>query len=191
MSRELYRVFIAVDLTEQLKDPIIKMQKEFMSAGVDMKPVEPENLHITLRFIGEISKELVEELKKRLSNIKYNQFTIHIRGGIGGAFPNIERPRVIWVGIEEGARDLMNLHELIMKFTGGDIGERDERGGFVPHLTIARVKYVRNRDRYMEVVRKYENMDFGTQTVDSIKLKRSVLTPKGPIYSDLMAIRLS
>ncbi len=84
MSRELYRVFIAVDLTEQLKDPIIKMQKEFMSAGVDMKPVEPENLHITLRFIGEISKELVEELKKRLSNIKYNQFTIHIRGGIGG-----------------------------------------------------------------------------------------------------------
>ncbi|GGI67153.1 RNA 2',3'-cyclic phosphodiesterase [Vulcanisaeta souniana JCM 11219] len=187
MSRELYRVFIAVELTDKLKEPMIKMQKELMSSGVDMKPVEPENLHITLRFIGEISRELVEEVKKRLDAIKYSQFTIHVRGI--GAFPNIDRPRVIWVGIEEGARDLMNLHELIMKFTG-DIGERDEKG-FVPHLTIARVKYVRNRDRYMEVVRKYENMDFGTQTVDSIKLKRSVLTPKGPIYSDLMTIKLS
>lgn len=91
--------------------------------------------------------------------------------------------------IEEGARDLMNLHELIMKLTG-DVGERDERG-FVPHLTVARVKYVRNRDRYMEVVRKYENMDFGTQLVNEVKLKRSVLTPKGPIYSDLMTIKLS
>ncbi|GAB6943496.1 RNA 2',3'-cyclic phosphodiesterase [Vulcanisaeta sp. JCM 14467] len=187
MSRELYRVFIAVDLTDQLKEPIIKMQRDFMGAGVDMKPVEPENLHITLRFIGEISRDLVEELKKRLSNVKYNQFTIHIRGI--GAFPSIDRPRVIWVGIEEGARDLMNLHELIMKLTG-DVGERDERG-FVPHLTVARVKYVRNRDRYMEVVRKYENMDFGTQLVNEVKLKRSVLTPKGPIYSDLMTIKLS
>ncbi|ADY01811.1 2'-5' RNA ligase [Vulcanisaeta moutnovskia 768-28] len=187
MSKEIYRVFIAVDLTDQLKEPIIRMQKELMSTGVDMKPVEPENMHITLRFIGEIGRDLVEEVKKRLSSIKYNQFTMHVRGV--GAFPNIERPRVIWVGIEEGARDLMNLHELLMKFTG-DIGERDERG-FVPHLTIARVKYVRNRDRYMEVIRKYENMDFGTQLVDSIKLKRSILTPKGPIYSDLMTIKLS
>ncbi|GAB6947578.1 RNA 2',3'-cyclic phosphodiesterase [Vulcanisaeta sp. JCM 16161] len=187
MSRELYRVFIAVDLTDKLKDPIIRMQRDLMSAGVDMKPVEPENLHITLRFIGEISRELVEELKKRLSNVKYNQFTMHIRGI--GAFPNIERPRVIWVGIEEGAKDLMNLHELIMKLTG-DIGEKDERD-FVPHITIARVKYVRNRDKYMKVVRKYESADFGIQLVDSIKLKRSVLTPKGPIYSDLMTIKLS
>ncbi len=187
MPSELYRVFIAVDLTEQLKDPIIKMQRDFMGAGVDMKPVEPENLHITLRFIGEITKDLVEEVKKRLSNVRYSQFTIRIRGV--GAFPSIDRPRVIWVGIEEGARDLMNLHELIMKLTG-DIGERDERG-FVPHLTIARVKYVRNRERYMEVVKRYEGMDFGTQVVDSIKLKRSVLTPRGPIYSDLMTIKLS
>lgn len=97
MSRELYRVFIAVDLTDQLKEPIIKMQRDFMGAGVDMKPVEPENLHITLRFIGEISRDLVEELKKRLSNVKYNQFTIHIRGI--GAFPSIDRPRVIWVAL--------------------------------------------------------------------------------------------
>ncbi|WP_243679042.1 2'-5' RNA ligase family protein [Vulcanisaeta distributa] len=72
-----------MDLTDQLKDPIIKMQREFMGAGVDMKPVEPENLHITLRFIGEVSKDLVEELKKRLGNVRYNQFTMHIRG-IGG-----------------------------------------------------------------------------------------------------------
>ncbi len=187
MSREIYRVFIAVDLIDQLKEPIIRMQKELMSSGVDMKPVEPENLHITLRFIGEISKDLVEEVKKRLGGIKYGQFAMRMRGV--GAFPSIERPRVIWVGIEEGARDLANLHELIMRLTG-DIGERDERG-FVPHLTIARVKYVRNWDRYMEVIRRWENMDFGTQVIDSIRLKRSVLTPKGPIYSDLLVIKLS
>ncbi len=187
MSRELHRVFIAVDLADQLRENMVRIQRELMSSGIDMKPVEPENLHITLRFIGEISRELLEEVKKRLGAIKYNKFTIHVRGV--GAFPSIDRPRVIWVGIEEGARDLMNLHELIMRFTG-DIGERDERG-FVPHLTIARVKYVRNKEKYMEVVRKYENMDFGTQIVDSIKLKRSVLTPRGPIYSDLMTIKLS
>jgi 2'-5' RNA ligase len=84
---------------------------------------------------------------------------------------------------------LANLHELIMRLTG-DIGERDERG-FVPHLTIARVRYVRNWDRYMEVIKKWGNVDFGTQVVDSIRLKRSVLTPKGPIYSDLLVIKLS
>ncbi|MFP3296805.1 MAG: RNA 2',3'-cyclic phosphodiesterase, partial [Vulcanisaeta sp.] len=101
MSREIYRVFIAVDLIDQLKESIVRMQKELMGSGVDMKPVEPENLHITLRFIGEISKDLVEEVKKRLGGIKYGQFAMRMRGV--GAFPSIERPRVIWVGIEEGA----------------------------------------------------------------------------------------
>lgn len=186
MSREVYRIFIAIDLTNQLKEPIIKMQREFMASGVDMKPVEPENLHITLRFIGEVNKDLVEETKKRLASIKYNQFTMHIKGV--GAFPSIERPRVIWVGVEEGARDLMNLHDIIMRLTG-DIGERDERD-FVPHLTVARVKYVRNRDKYMEVIKRYSEADFGAQVVDSVRLKRSILTPKGPIYSDLMIIKL-
>lgn len=186
MSREIYRVFIAVDLTDQLKEPIIRMQRELMESGVDMKPVEPENLHITLRFIGEISRDLVEEVKRRLATVRYGQFTIHMRGV--GAFPNIERPRVIWVGIEEGAKDLANLHDMVMRLTG-DIGERDERD-FVPHLTVARVKYVRNRDKYLEVIRKYSEVDFGRQVVDSVRLKRSVLTPRGPIYSDLMVIKL-
>jgi len=186
MSKELYRIFIAVDLIDQLKEPIIKMQRELIEAGVEMKPVEPENLHITLRFIGEVSKDLVEEVKRRLGAIKYRQFTIHMRGV--GAFPSIERPRVIWIGIEEGARDLANLHEIIMKLTG-DIGEKDERG-FIPHLTIARVKYVRNANKYMEVIKRYENADFGTQVIDTVKLKRSILTPRGPIYNDLLIIKL-
>ncbi len=186
MRGEVYRVFIAIDLDDSLKEPIIRVQRELLQAGVDMKPVEPENLHITLRFVGEISKDLVEELKKRLLNVKFPTFEVKFRGI--GAFPSVENPRVLWIGVERNYEKLVELHEIIMKLTG-DIGERDDRE-FKPHLTIGRVKGLRNKSRYLEVVKKYEGYDFGSQVVDRIKLKRSVLTPRGPIYSDLLVINL-
>ncbi|WP_069807292.1 RNA 2',3'-cyclic phosphodiesterase [Vulcanisaeta thermophila] len=184
---QLYRVFIAVDINDELKKPMLQLQRELMIAGVDMKPVEPENLHITLRFIGEITREELNEVMKRLERLSYRRFIMHMVGV--GAFPDLTRPRVIWVGVKEGSEDLARVHDEVMKLTG-DIGQRDDRE-FTPHLTIARVRHIRDRERFMSVIRKYENQDFGTQEVIEIKLKQSTLTPRGPIYNDLMKIKLT
>lgn len=183
----LLRVFVAVDITDEgIKKVIEGVQKELLMHNVDMKPVELENLHITLRFIGEVPQATVNEIIKRLKTINYKIFKIHVKGL--GVFPDISNPRVIWAGIEEGAKELIELHEIVEKLIG-QFSIRDEKE-FRPHLTIGRLRSSKGKNIVQEVVRKYQDLEFGYQIVDSIKLKRSILTPRGPIYSDLLVVKL-
>ncbi len=184
----LLRVFIAVDIVdERIKKTIENIQKELLKGGVDIKPVELENLHITLRFIGEVSQAAVSEIMSRLRSITYGKFRIKVKGL--GAFPSTSNPRVIWAGIAEGSKELAELHEIVEKLVG-KYGVRDDRE-FTPHLTIARVRSQRNKQYIVSLIEKYRDLDFGEQEVDCIKLKKSTLTPRGPIYNDLLEVKLT
>ncbi len=183
----LLRVFIAVDIVdENIKKNIELIQKELLKGGVDIKPVELENLHITLRFIGEVPQPVVNEIMNKLKTVTYQKFKIKVRGL--GAFPNNSNPRVIWAGITEGSKELSELHEIIEKLVG-KYGIKDDKE-FTPHLTIARVRSQRNKQHIITILEKYRDLEFGEQSVECIKLKKSVLTPRGPIYSDLLEVKL-
>jgi 2'-5' RNA ligase len=102
-----------------------------------------------------------------------------------GGFPNLKNPRVIWVGLEkDGARKLTDLaNEIRTKLT--KLGfEKDKK--FKPHLTVFRVK--KRIESVSSIMKDFEAMEFGTETVSKIKLKKSVLSPKGPEYSDLLEV---
>jgi 2'-5' RNA ligase len=182
------RVFIAVDI----EDPLLlsrleRLKESIMATGVPMKPVETQNLHITLRFIGEVPLGTVEEIAGLLRRIRYPRFRIHLKGL--GAFPSISRPRVIWVGVEEGGEDLARLHDIIEKELA-TIGIPPERQKFHPHVTLARLKGARGISSLIRLLQELADTEVGEVEVQSIRLKKSTLTRSGPIYETLMEVKL-
>ncbi len=180
MKGKLVRCFIAVDIDNQdITSRIVNFQKELISNGLRAKIVESENLHITLRFIGEIPPILVDSIRRELKNVNFNTFSIYLKG-VGG-FPSLLRPRVIWIGVAEGAEELINLnHSINGVLSKLRLPSRKER--FHPHLTIARVKApLNNRTRL--ILEKSKDLEFGRMIVKDFKFMRSQLTPSGPIYT--------
>ena len=167
------RLFIAIEPDSKLKSEIHSHFKNFFESNSNLlRPVPEENLHITLKFLGNFPERKLKELNDRLSSIQYNQFDITLKGI--GFFPNEEYIRVIWIGCI--SQDLPLLAEKI--HTGLDYGGQPE---FSPHLTIARVR----RRLNIEDLRKYQDFEFGSFTAKSFKLIQSRLTRSGPIYTTL------
>lgn len=184
---ERIRSFIAVDVADkEIVQRIVALQRELLRTGADLKPVEPENLHYTLLFLGEQPKRSLDELAKRLESISAPCFQLELRGV--GAFPREDSPRVVWIGAGKGREELAALAYKVRELAK-DIAQADEE--FAPHLTIARVKGPRNKDRVAEFIAGHKNDVFGVVQVCEVKLKKSVLTPRGPIYSDLYVKKLA
>jgi 2'-5' RNA ligase len=177
------RCFVSVDIEDTgLLDLMERVQDRLKGTGADMKAVERENIHLTMRFLGDVREGLLEELKDVVSGIVFDPFRAELWGL--GAFPNLRRPRVIWVGITEGVGELEGIFKRLETGLVG-MGFRPERRGLSPHITLARVRSGRNRDKLVEQVLEHADEAFGGFEVGHIRLKKSVLTPKGPIYSTL------
>ncbi|MEM4134156.1 MAG: RNA 2',3'-cyclic phosphodiesterase [Candidatus Micrarchaeia archaeon] len=176
------RAFIAVEIPNEIKERLIQLQEEIRSRfKKEVKMVEPENLHFTLRFFPEIDENAAEKIKGIIKNIEFDAFEIKCRGL--GVFPNENYIRVVWVGGDSNGK-LEEIEKMLSERLAaiGFKKEKDEK--FVAHLTLARVK---QKIKFKEFLEKYKEQDFGSFTInkDMIKLKKSQLTPKGPIYSDL------
>lgn len=178
----LVRCFIAVDVYDQaLKERILEVQRRLESLDAKFTFVEPEKMHITLKFLGEISDLKIREIRESLGDLRFPPFNLGLKGM--GVFPNPNRPRVIWIGVSEGADEISRLAEMVDDSLGR-LGFPREAKGFKPHLTIARVKRSGGA-ALAEILREYSLREFGASKVESIKLKESTLTPKGPIYTTL------
>ncbi len=180
----MIRAFIAIEI------PVFPGIKEFISdlegSPVRIKTVEAGNLHITLRFLGDIGEEKADELGDALKRLENEEsFSFYVKGA--GAFPSVKNPKVVWAGIDDSGRlsEIQRKVEDICESLG--LG-RDKRS-FSPHLTLGRVKE-RNPKGLRPIIERYRDRDFGTVEVMEIKLKKSVLTPRGPIYSDLALVNL-
>ena len=181
-----FRGFIAIDIESNKK--LIEFENEIKKTGADLKLVEPENVHITLKFLGDTEEELLEEIKNiiKKSVEGMEPFTIKLKGT--GVFPNQNYIKVVWIGIESGEP----IGEIAQKIDNQTvkIGFEKEKRGFSPHLTIARVKNSKNKDRLLQVLEKYRDVEFADIKIEAIKLKKSDLTPSGPIYTDLQEIKI-
>jgi len=183
LASGLLRVFIAVDIPDgEVKERILGFQRTIAQTGADLKLVEPENIHITLRFLGDMTTATVENIKTELDRIEFHPFKVVLRGV--GVFPDYRRINVVWVGIEEGNVGLVDLYGKIGRSLGR-IGIPPDRRGLSPHLTVARVRSGRNREVLSKTVVELADSDFGRIDVTSFSLKRSTLTPGGPIYQSL------
>lgn len=189
MCNMAMRCFIAVDIEEKLKTQLEEIQKKIMVCEADIKYVERENIHLTLKFLGNIDEEKIEPINKALLRVadEYSPFEIEV-GGVG-VFPNPSYLRVIWVGISKGQDKLCEIHKRIEENLY-PLGFKRENRGFSGHITLGRVKSPRNKAKLVEVLSQLRDVQIGTQTVDSIELKRSQLSPTGPVYTTLRSVEL-
>jgi RNA 2',3'-cyclic 3'-phosphodiesterase len=180
------RAFIALDVSNTIG--IEKLQEELAyDAGWGRKeasPVKSHNLHFTLIFLGDIRLDSISKIKNKLSELQFEAIRITFTG-IGG-FPNSNFVRVVWVGVDpEGCKKLARLSEQVVTKMS-ELGFRQDKP-FSPHLTIFRLKGL-NLKLGTELLYKYGKKDFGWYVGDKIHLKRSDLTPSGPIYSNIFTV---
>lgn len=184
---ERIRSFIAFDIAnERALKRISDVQLELVNVGADLKLVEPKNIHATLRFLGEIPLGMVDKVYEEMKKVSFAPFEIELKGI--GAFPNLNRLKVIWIGITKGATELKNIFDQLEPKIR-QLGFLPDTKGFSPHITIARVKSGRNKADLAQKIISMKDFEFGTTPGDCVKLKKSVLTPKGPIYSTLNEVR--
>ena len=182
------RAFIAIEVNDEVRDNLLKAQERIGSKSAKIKFVERENFHITLKFLGEIDEATAEEVKRTLEEIakKHKKHRARVKGI--GVFPNPNYVRVIWAGIEndEGIKAIAKDVEREMRRLGF---KKDK--DFVAHITIGRVKFVRDKLELAMALKDLANEDFGEFDVEAIELKKSTLTPKGPIYETVARFELA
>ncbi|MCK4347101.1 MAG: RNA 2',3'-cyclic phosphodiesterase [Thermoplasmatales archaeon] len=181
-----FRGFIAVDIDVFPK--LLEFEKEIKDTGANIKLVEPENVHITLKFLGDTNEDLIEEIDGIINDATQNIEPFNIKLNGAGVFPNQNYIKVIWLGIKQWEQlegIAQKIDEQLHK-----MGFKKEKRKFSAHLTIARVRSAQNKDKLLQIIEKYKDFEFAEINVDSIKLKKSELTPKGPIYTNLKDVRL-
>ncbi len=176
------RSFISIDIeSKDVLDKISNFQNDLKGSACPMKIVHRDNLHLTLKFLGDISdasyKRIVELLEPSIS--QFPAFQADFKGT--GFFPTISELRVVWIGMD--APEIVYIQRDIDE-TLTSIGFREDRK-FVPHLTVSRIKSSLNKKSLLNVLDRYKEHEFGTQKIEKIKLKKSTLTPQGPIYETL------
>ncbi len=186
----LIRAFIALDIPDDIKQRIAIETAPLVRAAEDtVRWVTPENIHLTIKFLGDVSPNQLELLNHTLSTeaAALPPFNMEI-GGLG-CFPNPRRPRVIWIGIQAPA-SLQHLVHTIENATG-KIGYPPEEKTFSPHLTIGRVKpHAENTPALRTLLENMNVPSFGTASVNAIHLFRSELKPGGAVYSLLFSAPL-
>ncbi len=165
------RVFVAVPVPEEIRAKAAAAGREIAGEGISL--VRPENMHLTLRFIGEVQPHEVERIASELAGVDFKSFPCTVRGA--GVFPDEHHVRVVWVGVGSGGE----LEALAAKVAGALKGTGgDER--FSAHLTLARVKRRLDIRPFLE---KHKDEEFGAFTVSEFHLIESVLGgPQGPQY---------
>ncbi|MBS3815365.1 MAG: RNA 2',3'-cyclic phosphodiesterase [Hadesarchaea archaeon] len=178
------RSFISIEIEEEIKNRLTKIQNELVRTGADLKLVEPENIHLTLRFLGDVPEDDLTEIKSAIQDSKkvIGPFKLQVKGM--GVFPKPSYIRVIWAGVGNGSDETTAIRKsLDQNLT--EIDYPPDRKDYTPHLTIARVKTGKNKDSLNEIVNENSEEDFGSCMVNGIELKESELTPEGPIYSTI------
>lgn len=183
------RSFIAVEISCEIKDALGEIIAKFRGCGADVKWVRPANLHVTLKFLGDIDENDIVKISEivRECSLDIKPFDLAIEGI--GAFPDLEKPRVIFVNMCD---EIENLSILFDRFNDklSHIGIKKEDRKFEAHLTIGRVKSLKGIEPLLEMIEAEKTRCFGEEYVESVVFMMSELLPKGPRYSKLDTIKL-
>jgi len=181
------RAFFAIDLPKELKKSLTDFIAELQRSNIiDAKFVKPEQLHLTLKFLGEIHEPDLDKIKAVLSNVtnKTKRFELQLKGF--GHF----NYKVLCIGGDSGQKEAIGLLAEKIDSELNKLGFEKESRPYAVHLTLARVKWWKDKDRFKEIVEKYKEKIWGSFAVNEVKLMRSVLSRTGPVYSEIASFPL-
>ncbi|MDD5428026.1 MAG: RNA 2',3'-cyclic phosphodiesterase [Candidatus Omnitrophica bacterium] len=186
------RTFVAIELSEDIKSALDQVESHLKYSGADVKWVAKENIHLTLKFLGEIDEAKCEKVKSILDTIAKSTKPFEISLKDIGAFPNIDHPKVIWVGLDKGAVESIELAGKIDSELA-KIGFEKETRPFTAHLTIGRVRSPKNKQAMKEKITGYQLPAASTPhfSAGTLTLFQSKLTPSGSIYTKLHEAKLA
>ncbi|MFO7945724.1 MAG: RNA 2',3'-cyclic phosphodiesterase [Armatimonadota bacterium] len=184
-SNEQMRLFYGIYIPQHLRGIMGDVQKGLAKSHCSVKWVEAENIHITLRFIGDTPQSRVSEYADagRRAASTCMPFDMELCGV--GAFPHPKRPKTLWVGVGEGAAGVKTVYERLSEvLENSGLAESEDRP-YVPHCTVGRVRSSRNIGRLTTILTRAEDADIGTMRCDGFTLIASKLSSSGPTYTPL------
>lgn len=179
------RTFIAIELPEEIKSEIFHNFEKLEETGLVGRFTEKNQIHLTLKFIGDISEEKIEEIKEKLSGINSKKFNAKL--GEVGFFPDKDHIKVVWIGLI--SEEISKLHKLIDENLN-ELGIQKEDKEFTSHITIARVEKIKNKSLFMEKLKSIhvKKLEF---SVKDFSFMKSEFKGKGHIYKTLMKFPLN
>lgn len=178
------RTFIAVELNEDLRDRLVSLQETLGRVVPDVKWVEPENLHVTLLFLGEVDDREIPKVCRVVQDCVGGRPPFSLSVERVGCFGNPRRPRTLWVGVGDGAEPLVAIHDAL-EVPMQELGYRREERRYQPHITLGRVKGDRPSNALPAELEKRADWNAGTQDVRELLIMGSELTRDGPLYTIL------
>ena len=182
------RLFIAIDIKpdRDTLNHIHRIQNRLSDEAI--KWVDTSGIHLTLKFLGETDEALIPEIEEKLRQIASTHKSTRLEMRSMGVFPNPQRPRVIWLGMTSDGilSDLVKRIDNRMQ----ELGYQPEEREFKPHITLGRVKFLKNRKNLQKLLDTYSQTYFQDIPVDEIILYESQLTPKGARYTALARFKL-
>ena len=174
------RAFISIEFPEEIKDELIRIQQKLLDLDLfSGKLIKRENLHLTLKFLGKVDDKKILLVEDRLKKLDFNNFKVKL-GNLG--FFGDKFIRVIWVSLEDG--ELIDLQNAVEGLLDG-LFEKGEK--FSSHITLFRPKKIRKNSKFVEKLEKIE-FDKKEFIVDKIFLRESLLSKRGPEYSDVLVV---
>ncbi len=166
--------------SKKIYDQVEKIQDETRNF-IRGKWIEPQNLHITFQFLGDITQDQAVSVMKNLQQIAdtFSPFRVQYRSL--GVFPDRKRPRILWIGVSKGGNVLRKIANNVSQLNR-KVGINPDTKPFHPHVTICRIKDV-DRKKLSNLMNRYKNSVFGEDLVDRVALVSSSLTSVGPIYT--------
>jgi len=185
---ETIRCFLAVEISDEVREAVGRLTED-LRKGIQFTKAHPswvkiENQHFTIVFLGNQSPEQVEQIKAVLADLPGEIAPFRVEVGGLGVFPNERSPRVLWVGVRQGAESFGGLYEKVVARLR-PIGFEPETRAYHPHLTLARIKSFRGTTEMMDVVRSHCEESCGEFTASGLTLFRSHLHPTGAVYTPL------
>lgn len=186
---ETLRIFIAIELPEEIQKKLGDFANSIKNSQDKISLVSPQNIHLTLKFLGNVPINDIASIQSIISETAklYTPFEASVKGT--GIFPNERSPRILWIGTDKGKETIKKIYtDLENKLAS--IGIPKEERGFTAHLTIGRIKYIKDIKEFAQNISKHKEDLFGNFVVNGISLVKSTLTPKGSVYEILHMAKL-
>jgi len=175
-------LFLAIDVPNSVREKISAAQRFYKTLNLDATWVKPANMHLTVKFLGDTPSDLIPAIKDRMAEVANSTPPFAITLGKMGVFPNVSRPRVLWIGLED-RKDHLDSLKIRVEKEMTSLGFPPDKQKPAHHLTLGRIKSAKNKEGLKKALQSTQRIEMDLFEVSSIQLIKSELTPKGSIYT--------